>query len=122
MYLQTGGDRCYIESNIILKNFAVTQLKEWNKNRSDNTCDRRFVGLLLENIFGLTILQKSSLFGTAARNANVAPHDALDCKKVEFIRYVFYKRVKSDEKRESSLNSIINKHCNNSRTKFNPNI
>lgn len=112
---QKGGYRRYTDYNIIIQSFCVIQLKEWNMNRKDASYDRRFVGLLLENIFGSEILKKSSLFGTAARNVNVPPHDALDNNKVKFIRQLFKIRVKSDEKRESILNSIINKHCNNSR-------
>jgi translation elongation factor EF-Ts len=112
---QEGGHRQYTDYNINLQRFCVIQLKEWNINRKDASYDRRSVGLLLENIFGSEILKKSSLFGTAARNVNVPPHDALDTKKIKFIRQLFKIRVKSDEKRESILNSIINKHCNNSR-------
>lgn len=102
-----------------LLNVTVKTLQQWN---ADPLCrvkefDRRFVRLLLTDVFGTQTLKKSSVFGNKSSAGTV--NDKLDESKLNFIRQIFKLRVGDDLNRASTLNSIINCHCNNLR-KQNP--
>lgn len=73
---QANNDRQYLFANIRLRLAVVDKLKQWNKNRPTLHHDDKFVKVLLIDIFGVAILEKSSF-------------SALDSDKIKFIRGTF---------------------------------
>lgn len=119
LLFQSDGDdvlalqRFYITEGVRLSNMTINMLKSINTNNPGERADRRFVGALLIAIFGVSTLCVSSLFGNVAHNSVV--HSALNATKTAFVRKLFNLRVGNDVRRLKQFNTIVNRHCNNSR-------
>lgn len=97
---------------MFLQHNTMILLKQCGEGSAD---DRKFLGLLLIQIFGVNVLKKSSVFGNSAHGK---AHTALDAKKLGFIRKLFDLHVGGDPTRTLNFNSIVNRHCNNKRKPY----
>lgn len=78
---------------------AAAKLKEMNRSIF---CDRKFVKVLLMEIFDKNRLQNVDPLG-------------LDAKRISFIQEVYGIRVGNDTARKSRFLSIVQTHCDNAR-------
>jgi hypothetical protein len=116
---QVGGGRLYTNAGVEIKGVTIETLKMWNKKKMEAHFDRKFVFLLLLDVFGIEVLKISSVHGLKASNG--LQHVALDTKKFNLVSVIFTKRVENDNVldpgsgRASMLTEIINRYCTNYR-------
>lgn len=105
--------RYYILPEVRLHNVTVKTAKQWNKKKQGMESDRRFVRLLLIDVYGIETLKESSVYGN--KSSSGTTNNKLDESKLDFITEIFRIRSMGDATRVSNLTSIINRHCNNLR-------
>lgn len=81
---QAFGNRFYEHCEIRLRNKSISCMQNWNKDKNNVKQDRRFIQLLLMDVFSITILKKSSAAGGLSNNNGVR-HDPLDVQLLKFI-------------------------------------
>lgn len=76
--MQQWYDRHYVHSNILLKVVSVDALKKWNAEKNMLQHDKRFIRMMLLDVFGTKLLKSSSLA-------------ELDANKIRFIQgFIFH--------------------------------
>lgn len=86
MFSQINGDRFYLNGLVKILAGDTKMLKTWNDSFPSSTVDgdARFVGKLLEIVFGIEMLILSSATGRVANNG--VHHAALEAERLNFIK------------------------------------